>query len=62
VTTTDLNRSVPMPGQLADAITIATAIRAAYPFPPEAACILASWFLDNHPTDAAAYAVDLHGA
>jgi hypothetical protein len=60
VTATDLNRAAPMPGALADAITIA--IRAAHPFPPEAACTLATWLLDNHPADAASYAAELPSA
>jgi hypothetical protein len=49
-----------MPGALADAIAIA--IRAAHPFPPEAACTLATWLLDNHPADAASYAAELRSA
>ncbi len=62
VTATDLNRAAPMLGALADAITIAIAIRAAHPFPPEAACTLSAWLLDNHPADAASYAAELRSA
>ena len=52
---------VPMPPELADAVTIAMALVGAHPLPVEAAARLASDYAKDHPAAAAAYAAALRG-
>jgi len=58
---TEIDRTTPMPAELADVCTIVVALRSALPYSQDAAAFLATWFAQAYPTEATAYAAALRG-
>jgi len=56
---TEIDRTTPIPAELADVCTIVVALRSALLYSSDAAAVLATWFAQAYPAEASAYAASL---